>query len=97
MGVNYFSIIGRYVPGLPPSLLLCRAYVSPNISRTTVRPIYFHSRDLLVPTRPTVCITWTYSLCMGVLRHCLHSGSASPKPGKRRKATIIIFDMEQCT
>ena len=28
--------------------------------------------------------------------HCLHSDSASPKPGKRRRATLIIFVMAQC-
>src|SRR6218665_900443 len=26
----------------------------------------------------------------------LQPNSASPKPGKRRRATLIIFDMEQC-
>jgi len=30
------------------------------------------------------------------LRHCLQSDSASPKPGKRRRATLIIFVTAQC-
>jgi len=36
-----------------------------------------------------------YSVTVRV-RHCLHSDSASPKPGKRRRATLIIFVMAQC-
>jgi len=28
--------------------------------------------------------------------HCLFSESARPKPGKRRRATLIIFVMKQC-
>jgi len=30
------------------------------------------------------------------LRHCLHSDSANPKPGKKRRAIIIILVMAQC-
>jgi len=37
-------------------------------------------------------------LCLNVMElcHCLHSDSASPKPGKRRKATLIIVIVAQC-
>jgi len=30
------------------------------------------------------------------LCHCLHSDSASPKPGKRRRATLIVSVVAQC-
>lgn len=30
------------------------------------------------------------------LHHCLHYGSASPKPEQKRRATLIVFDTTQC-
>ena len=34
---------------------------------------------------------WKLTHCGRKLCHCLHSDSASPKPRKRRRATLIIF------
>ena len=89
------SVIAMSIKGEIPStqaLYQCNIYKYwYNYRIVVVNYRLLHCHQMKIWYKMGVLVTLYYKL-----RHCLYSDSASPKPVQRRRATLIIFVMEQC-